>query len=185
MELKKPGDKHLQKKKAETAEKDISLVAEGKAKPAKATKNPFKGKYRLPLIIALSILGVAIITCGVFLIICRFSSNQDKLHSDLERLGQDFYETYYYEQLKGAYEEDKLKDFLSKYSSTGIKINLDNLKRYPSEQLDNAAITDEFKNNKTGEACDSTATKITIYPTEPYGATDYRLESTLSCGFAE
>ena len=195
MEFKKPGEKYLQKKKPQSTIKADALdPIDPKAKKPKKTKepkapkissfkNPFKGKYRIPSFIALGVIAAAVVGCGVFFLICLLSSNEGQLKSDLERLGRDFYETYYYEQISKAYEGDKLENFLSKYDSAGIKVNLDNLNRYPTTTIDNKALIEGFINSKTDEPCDPTATKVSIYPEKPYGKSDYRLEISLSCGF--
>ena len=188
MELKKPGDTYLKKKKLQPttdANIDTSVVDTKKTTAPSKPKHHSKNKFRLPLIISLCIIAVAAIACGIIFLISSFSSNKGRLESDLERLGRNFYESYYHEQISAAYDADKLKDFLSKYESIGIKVNLDNLERYPATDLDNKAIIAEFKNSKTDEPCDPTATKISIFPIEPYGKTDYRLETTLACGFED
>jgi hypothetical protein len=128
------------------------------------------------------VIGAAI---GIFLTVSASRTNEKALQANLETLGRDFYESYYFEQISEAYDADKRSDFLSKYTSLGIKVNLDNLERYPSKDLSNKDMVAEFKNRETGEPCDLTETKVSIFPEEPYDKTDYRIETILSCGFEE
>ena len=96
-------------------------------------------------------------------------------------LYKDFYENFYYEQV-GSTDEERA-DFLSKYESIGIKINLDNLSRYGENK--NADEISKFVNQKTKKACDKTNTKVVIYPQKPYNKTSYKIETQLDCGFDE
>ena len=96
-------------------------------------------------------------------------------------MGKDFYENFYYEQV-GSTDEERA-DFLSKYESIGIKINLDNLSRYGENK--NADEISKFVNQKTKKACDKTNTKVVIYPQKPYNKTSYKIETQLDCGFDE
>ncbi len=99
----------------------------------------------------------------------------------VESMGKDFYENFYYEQV-GSTDEERA-DFLSKYESIGIKINLDNLSRYGENK--NADEISKFVNQKTKKACDKTNTKVVIYPQKPYNKTSYKIETQLDCGFDE
>lgn len=103
---------------------------------------------------------------------------EKQLTSRLEELGKDFYENFYYKQ--AGNDEEAKKNFLSNYSKLGIKINLDNLVRYKTGE--SQKILDEFK-NANGDACNSSNTKVAIYPKEPYGQKNYTIEVTLDCGF--
>lgn len=110
------------------------------------------------------------------------SSNQEKksnkeiekkLRKDLEEMGADFYENYYYET-NGDNDEER-KEFVKKYREMGIKIDLDNLSKSDSDIVKENK--DEFKKYD----CDKTDTKIIIYPKEPYGKEDYKIEVELQC----
>ena len=96
-------------------------------------------------------------------------------------MGKDFYENFYYEQVGSTNEERA--NFLSKYESIGIKINLDNLSRYDNNK--NADKLNEFVNKKTNKSCDKVNTKVTIYPKKPYNKTSYKIETQLDCGFSD
>ena len=38
-------------------------------------------------------------------------------------------------------------------------------------------------NSKTNQECDKTNSMVIIYPKEPYGKKDYRIDTNLVCGF--
>ena len=103
---------------------------------------------------------------------------EERLSGFLEEMGKDFYENYYYDAV-GSSDESR-KNFLQKYSEIGIKVNLDNLSRYNGESVEERI--ESFKNNESGEDCNRENTKVIIYPQDPYGKTDYRLETILECG---
>ncbi len=103
------------------------------------------------------------------------------LENDLEVMGKDFYENFYYDQLKSSDEERS--EFLSKFQSQGIKINLSNLVRSNKEVNEEKA--KEFVNPKTKEPCDMENTKVIIYPKSPYGKKDYTIEVDLVCGLED
>lgn len=143
----------------------------------KKIKNLLKNKK---VLIAVGVILVIVIIV-VFIMMMPNTSSQKKLEDTLKEMGQDFYENYYYDQT-GTTDEEKA-NFLSKYSTIGIKINLDNLGRYNSEE--NEEKIAEFVNPETGEPCDNENTRVIIYPKENYGKTDYELEVELVCGFQE
>lgn len=130
----------------------------------------------------LIIIGVILIVIVIVLILLFTSKNEEKnLEGLLEEMGRDFYENYYYDQT-GTTDEEKA-EFLSRYATIGIKINLDNLGRYNSEA--NEEKIAEFVNPDTNESCDKENTRVIIYPKENYGKTDYDIEVELICGFEE
>lgn len=124
-------------------------------------------KNKIVSIICLAVIVVLII----ILVLVLHPSKEDKLNSYLNTMGKDFYENFYYKQLSSN--GNDASTFLSKYSSIGIKVDLDNLNRYTDK---NKEMIDEF----TG--CDKNKTKVIFYPEDPYGKTDYKIETELSCG---
>lgn len=102
------------------------------------------------------------------------------LKDSLREMATDFYENFYYDQIKqlGNGEVSKA-DYLNEFSTIGIKINLINLEEY-----DDGKYVDEiakFVNSKTKQPCNKYNTKAIIYPIEPYGKTDYDIEINLEC----
>jgi ABC-type lipoprotein release transport system permease subunit len=129
--------------------------------------------------------GVGIVVCIaiIILLIVLLSGNgeEEKLKKYMKEMGTAFYEELYYEQI-GKNDEERA-NFLKKYKDLGIKINLDGLSRYKTEE--NQEKIDSFKNSKTNEACNNKDSKVIVYPQEPYGKKDYRMEIVLECGFEE
>ena len=135
---------------------------------------------KIGVIAAVAVVVVAIVVVAIIVLLAG-RSNESKLESSLTDMGRDFYENFYYSQVGKSSEERT--NLLSKFTTVGIKIDLENLERY-----DNGKFSDEIKefvNSKTKEKCDKTNTKVVIYPKSPYGKTDYTVEAQLDCGFDE
>mgnify|MGYP004662157625 CR=1 FL=1 len=131
------------------------------------------------ILIAITIIALILILSAILLILSSKKSNEKKLESKLSKMGASFYENFYYERINSSETEKNL--LLSTFEKTGIKIDLQNL-----EQYNNGEFKDEiqnFTNSLTNEKCNKTKTKVTIYPKSPYGKTDYKIETELSCGF--
>lgn len=124
---------------------------------------------------------IIMIAMIVVLVLFLGRSKEKELNQYLEEMGASFYEELYYEQV-GKNDEERA-NFLKDFSDIGLKISLDGLSRYKTEE--NQEKLDAFINPKTKEPCDSNNTKVVIYPQAPYGKKDYRLEKILVCGFEE
>lgn len=109
----------------------------------------------------------------------RSKSESQKLSNELKQLGISFYEDFYYKQI-GKTDEEK-KAFLEKYTDIGIKVSLDNLARHKKDETE--TILKKFVNSKTNTECDRNSSMVIIYPKEPYGKKDYRIDTDLVCGF--
>ncbi len=107
------------------------------------------------------------------------SNKKQQYENTLKDMGKDFYENYYYERTGKNGEERKT--FLSKYSSTGIKIDLENLGRYNGQS--NKGKVAELVDPDNKNVCDAKNTKVIIMPKEGYGKTDYEIKVELDCGF--
>ena len=128
------------------------------------------------------IIGVLLVVVAVVLFsVLNKPSNEKKLKTSLTEMGRNFYENFYYEQVGSS--ADERSTLLSKFTTIGIKIDLDNLGRYNNGEF--SSKIKEFKNNKTDEKCSKTNTKVVIYPKSPYGKTDYTIKTELDCGFEE
>ena len=123
------------------------------------------------------VLLVLIMMLGLFMF--KKDNQEEELNQLLKQLGSEFYEEFYYDKVGNNLEERK--NFLEKYKDIGIKINLENLSRYNSEQ--NKDSLAKFVNKKTNQECDKTNTMVIIYPTEPYEKNSYTEEIKLICGF--
>lgn len=131
--------------------------------------------------IIVSVLIVILVLLLCYFIIFRKTSNETELKNSLNEMGKTFYENFYYEQV-GSSSEEKI-ELLSKFTTIGIKIDLENLGRYENGEF--SKDIDQFKNSLTGNQCNKTNTKVIIYPQSPYGKTDYKVEAKLDCGFQE
>jgi len=178
--MKKPSQNHLKK----VAEPKKAVSAETEEAPVTPTKHAPRRKPKA-LLIAIGAVIVVAAAVALFLVLVIGKSNQAELETKLRDLASDFYANFYYSQLETAYDDDKLKEFLAKYTETGIKINLDNLSRYSSENYDTAKEAQAFVNNKTDEKCDLAQTQATIYPQSPFSKNDFDITVQLSCGFSE
>lgn len=100
------------------------------------------------------------------------SKKEKKIEKELEKLGKSFYEDYYYDAVVSQNE----REFLSKFSNIGIKVNLDNLSRYNDD-----GVKEKIKELNNEIECNNKDTKVIIYPKEPYGKKDYLIDVELSC----
>ena len=129
-----------------------------------------------------AIVGILVIIVLVVVIFAFGNkSNEKDLEDSLNKMGSSFYENFYYEQI-GSSSDDRTS-LLSKFTTIGIKIDLENLGRYNDGEFKNDI--KQFKNSLTGETCNKSKTKVIIYPKSPYGKTDYKIETELSCGFKD
>lgn len=138
--------------------------------------NKLKENKKLVTLIGCGVLVVAVIVILLFLFV--FNSNKSALTKELNKAGVNFYENFYYNQVGN--DDNERKEFLSKYAAVGIKIDLENLARTTDNKDE---FINKFVNKKTKEKCNINNTKITIYPKEPYGQKDYKMDVVLDCGF--
>ena len=119
----------------------------------------------------------------ILLIFIPFTNSQKKeqkeLTKELEKLGKDFYENFYYNQIGGDNIETK-KALLSINGSYGLKITLENIASSLGKEQE---IYSKFKNSKENKECDKQQTTVTIFPKEPYGQQDYTIETNLECEY--
>lgn len=141
-------------------------------------------------------------------------STEKEMTNKLEMLGKTFYEDFYFKSA-GNGDEEKRKEFLTKYEQLGIKVSLENLIRYyvTTEKFKKEMVTTEndveyiidkdgnkkeFKDVNISErveliekvwfsskknTCDPDNTKVIIYPQDPIGDGNYKLELVTACGF--
>lgn len=141
-------------------------------------KDFFKNKKNIIMVCA-GVLVLVLVIVLLFVFVFNGTGNaKSKMETELKEMGKDFYENFYYDLVV----KDHGKDQISKFKDVGIKVDLDNLERYKSENSDKVK---DFVNPKTNESCNKNETKVIIYPEDPYEKTNYRLEVKLSCGFEE
>ncbi len=124
---------------------------------------------------------IAVLIVVLILLFVLKDNTKVNLESTLKDMGIDFYENFYYD--KAGDSDEERAAVLQKYKEIGIKINLDNLQRYNSEQ--NAPKIKEFVNPKTKEQCNFDDTMVIIYPKENYGKKDYDIKVNIVCGLED
>ena len=157
--------------KEEKVEKEVK---EEVVKSKEKKESKFNAKT-IGIIVGGVVLVAAIVCVLVFFV---FKDNKGELSKELENAGKNFYEEFYYNQV--GKDDKERADFLGKYATIGIKIDLENLARTANNKDE---LLNKFVNKKTGEKCNTTNTKVTIYPQDPYGQKDYKIETTIDCGF--
>ncbi len=146
----------------------------------KGKKNKKMKKDNSKLLIIGGVLVFLIIAFFIILLISN-KDNKKGLEKSLRKMGEDFYENLYYDQIKST--SKKKTSLLSKFTEVGIKIDLENLERYENGKFSKEI--KKFKNNKTGNMCNKVNTKVIIYPKAPYGKKDYKIVTELDCGFED
>lgn len=149
-------------------------------------KKIFKENKKVILIIGIIVVLLVALLVAFLVFGGNNTNKQEKtLTKYIDEMGRDFYENFYYEQI--GKDDDARINFVQDFKDIGIKINLDNLSRYTTndEEKDKkfADMIAEFKNKKTNTECNKENTRIIIYPTSPYHKTDYNVEINLDCGF--
>ena len=124
---------------------------------------------------------ILIIAIILIIIFSSKKSEEDKLNDMLKELGVNFYDNFYYDQV-GTNDTER-KEFVKKYETIGIKVNLDNLSRLNSDE--SKKMVDKFVNSKTKKECDKSNTRVIIYPKTPYEKDSYDIKTELVCGFDE
>lgn len=143
-------------------------------------KEPKKKSKNNIFICIVGFVVLAIIVLILILLLYK-KDNKKELENSLSEMGKNFYENFYYEQIGSS--TDERNNLLAKFTTIGIKIDLENLGRYNNGEF--GKDIKEFVNNKTKKKCSRTNTKVIIYPKSPYGKTDYKIETELDCGFEE
>lgn len=132
-------------------------------------------KIKLLLVSMILVIGLG----GYYLLSGGFG--KETMESKLMRMGKDFYENFYYENVTAHKTDEEIEALLSRYKDNGIKINLDNLGRFDSSKYE--AEIKSFVNEETKVSCDVNNTRAIIYPYSPYGVTDYEIKTEFDCGF--
>ena len=96
------------------------------------------------------------------------NKSQDEIKNELVKLGKNYYDEILYPVAKDS------EDYLPAYVNKGIKNTLTSLKDVVTFSED---LTKTLKDNE----CNYDNTKIVIYPNEPFGTNDYKVEVELDC----
>lgn len=137
-------------------------------------------KFNKKMVIIPAVILVVVLIVVLVLVFAKKGESQEvKLTNELKELGIDFYENFYYKQV-GSNDEER-SEFLEKYKDIGIKISLDNLSRYKTDETEE--IVKKFVNNESKEECDRINSMVVIYPKEPYDKDSYTIDAMLECGY--
>lgn len=156
--------------KSSATKNDVEKVNDKDTKSGNKVSDFFKHYWKV-------LTTVVVIVALVVIIVFLFARNtQAHLNTTLESMGRDWYENFYWQNVGS---DDKSRtDFLSRYKDIGIKVDLDNLGRYNSD-VNSSKVAEFHPDSDNG--CDSKKTMVTIKPQDPYGKSDYKIETTLSC----
>jgi hypothetical protein len=88
----------------------------------------------------------------------------------LDSLARNYYEDYYWPKFTKNRDTKDVEAAFEKYEGSG----------FPPLTLRQLLIFDPSQKSVL-KSCDPSATKVIIYPTSPFGKSNYRLEPTLAC----
>ncbi len=151
--------------------------------------------------IAIGTGAVLVVAIVALVLVPTFSLNKAEktMKNRLNDIGVTFYEDFYFKSA-GNGDEGKRKEFLGRFSDIGIKVSLENLLRYyvttdKYKELDianaDANVTERVEALKKAwfedknYNCDVDNTKVIIYPKDPFGEKDYKIELVNVCGFKD
>ncbi len=151
--------------------------------------------------IAIGTGAVLVVAIVALVLVPTFSLNKAEktMKNRLNDIGVTFYEDFYFKSA-GNGDEGKRKEFLGRFSDIGIKVSLENLLRYyvttdKYKELDianiDATVTERVEALKKAwfedknYNCDVDNTKVIIYPKDPFGEKDYKIELVNVCGFKD
>ncbi len=130
------------------------------------------------------VIAIIIVILSLLIIPKIFNNNPEKEFKEtMEKIGKDFYSNYYYNQVLHNYKEDKAQEFLKRYEENGLKIDLENLNLYESQEYDIQKELSYFLNSKK-QKCDYKNSYLTIYPKSPYKKEDIKIEVTVNCALS-
>ena len=107
-------------------------------------------------------------------------ATEKELNNYLEKMGKDFYTTFYYKEVTNKKTKKEYQEYLKKFETIGIKVSLRNLSMYNNGEND--TMIKRFK-NESKEECDKDNTKVIIYPKYPYEKNNYEIKTVLKCNF--
>ena len=95
-------------------------------------------------------------------------NSKDKIEKELVKVGKKYYDEILYPIAKES------EDYLPTYASKGIKNTLNSLK-------DVITFNEELTKALENKECNYDNTSVIIYPSEPYGTSNYKVEVELDC----
>ena len=105
-----------------------------------------------------------------------FNTPERTVTGKIQQMAEDYYENYYYDKVMESVDAP-VSEVLSKYAEKGLdKMELEQLLLFDGGRYKSAGAT-------LKAYCDEKATYVKIYPEEPYGRKDYRVEANYACNF--
>ena len=118
----------------------------------------------------LAVIALAMFAVILTLLFVNFTKPEKVVTAKIEAITADYYENYFYERIKNY-------DNLNSYTENGFsKVTLRQLLLFDSERYANDA-------SLLSRYCDAEATYVRIYPEEPFGKTDYKVDYHYACTF--
>ena len=140
-------------------------------------------KKKICMIIAAVVVLIGLIFAAIKIFSKDKVDEKERITKELETLGREYYEKYYYVSAGNSDEKDSKEKYLSNFTSVGLKINLENLLRYNNTLKKGDKVKVNFTNKDTNKKCNYEKSMVTIYPKKPYGKTDYKISVYVDCGF--
>lgn len=120
----------------------------------------------------IAIIGILILVLFLGVLVFYNMNSEKRAEARLNQISKIFYK-YYYEDNSNKDDKDAIKVFLSKYAASGLTIRLKDMKIYIDSK--------KVENYKALKNCNEEETKVTIYPTTPYGKNDFKIKTKMSC----
>ena len=128
--------------------------------------------------ISIGVVIISVITVLGYLAASNYFAPEKMAHRELEKIAKDYYENFFYDNVSASVPTDQKTEKFKIYAENGFpRVLLRELLLYDDEK--HASSEKYF--NYAGYTCDQDRTSVTIYPTEPYGAKDYRIEYNYVC----
>lgn len=120
----------------------------------------------------IALIGIFILVLFLGVLVFYNMNGEKRAEARLNQISKIFYK-YYYEDNSNKDDKDAIKVFLSKYAASGLTIRLKDMKIYIDSK--------KVENYKALKNCNEEETKVTIYPTTPYGKNDFKIKTKLDC----
>ena len=165
-------------KKEEPKKKEVKIVEEPKKEKVKKIEKPKKVEVKKNIftkkniIIASSILVFLILLLSI--ILCLVNPRNVATRK-MKKMGKEYYTEYFYKVLSDGRKDSEVKEILSRYKDTGIKINIRNLSQYSDGKFK--------KETDSLDKCNKEKTMVIIYPKKGYKKNNYKVKVELVCEF--
>lgn len=133
--------------------------------------------YRAARHTILTVIILAMMTVILAVLLTSFNNPESIIKHKISTLAADYYENYFYPQIVARNTAETLPGALQYYETPGFApLYLRQLILYDTDKNGN-------QNTTLSTYCDENSTFVRIYPTPPFGKTDYRMDYQYSCEF--